>query len=263
MSVKVKMKGRIFLKLLRTRSLATIFISPSCSSRIHCHCYYQSNILESPILPATHFQAKDLSWASTSAINAAFKCVANPSGVNLVGTAKGTATSSVMIAPPQEGVTNAVQACRMCVYCVEEGKNLFPCCGLALCGASNGEVITDPKEAAEMDDDKKTCASKHVMKTLDCGHKGCNFQGEKCLTCENATAAKKEKKEAEEDIAVINSIMGKIKNHKIKSALKAIATDPEGKKRKRENEHIEELESNLKRARNACNACRCGRASYY
>ncbi|GFH46446.1 hypothetical protein CTEN210_02920 [Chaetoceros tenuissimus] len=147
----------------------------------------------------------------------------------------------------------------VCVYCVEESKYMFPCCGMTLCGAGK-----------YTDEDNSTCLSKHTMKTLPCGHDGCNFytgeaekDKDKCFTCEKTKAAKVDEEATENDVDIIQSIMAKIKSSKIKAALQGVLDDPEGKKRKREDDRVAELESNLKRARNACNACRCGRASYY
>lgn len=135
----------------------------------------------------------------------------------------------------------------MCIHCVDVGT--FKCCGQNLCG---GE-----------DEHEGSCTDKHIVKTLDCGHKGCNYHDGACLSCGNKKAAKVEKDAVKGDIAIIESVMDQIKSDKMKAALKSIVGDADGKKRKREVERVEELEFNLKRARNACSACRCGRASYY
>ena len=98
----------------------------------------------------------------------------------------------------------------MCSSC---GKEKFPCCGQVLCGVGVGIGLEDTY-----------CASKHIEKTLKCGHKGCNFQKEDdgCRTC-NIT----------EDIITIKSVMGRIKSKSIKSALESMIKDHEGNKRKR------------------------------
>ena len=130
----------------------------------------------------------------------------------------------------------------MCVYCKENGD--FTCCGLDLCGGEE-------------------CAEKHVKKKLDCGHEGCNFHNGGCLKCKMEKDAKVEKDAVKDDIDTVKSFLGKIKSNRVKAALESIIEDPEGKKRKRDDDRVQELEFNLKKARNACNACRCGRASYY
>jgi len=135
----------------------------------------------------------------------------------------------------------------MCIHCNDVGT--FKCCGQNLCG---GE-----------DEYEGSCTDKHIVKTLDCGHKGCNYHDGACLSCGNENAAKVEKDAVKGDIAIIESVMDQIKSDRMKAALKSIVGDADGKKRKREVERVEELEFNLKRARNACSACRCGRASYY
>ncbi|GFH46444.1 hypothetical protein CTEN210_02918 [Chaetoceros tenuissimus] len=197
-----------------------------------------------------------------------------------------------------------------CVYCVKKSKDMFPCCGMALCGAGTNEGSKD----------SSTCVSKHIMKTLPCGHKTCNFpldefeyeyedeedsvedvEGEsgkdveedsskeveedsgkdvegdsgKIVTgekekdkeiqiCYKCLRAKAEEEVRKEDVAVIESIMVKMKSSKIKSMLQDIVDDPEGKKRDHDNERFAELEFELSKARNAYVACRCdARLLYY
>ena len=173
--------------------------------------------------------------------------MANRLGVNGVIMQWEMAISSVKSVLPREIVMSVESPCVMCIYCVDVGT--FECCGKNLCG---GE-----------DKHKGSCTDKHVVKTLDCGHKGCNYHDGACLSCENEKATKVEKDAVKGDVAIIESIMDQIKSDSMKAALKSILGDTDGKKRKREVERVEELEFNLKRARNACSACRCGRASYY
>eukprot|EP00986_Skeletonema_menzelii_P000212 scaffold57_cov149-Skeletonema_menzelii.AAC.3 len=90
----------------------------------------------------------------------------------------------------------------------------FECCGQNLCG---GE-----------DEHEGSCTDRHIVEKLDCGHEGCNYYGGACLSYENEKASKE--------------------------ALKSMVGNVDGKKRKREIERVEELEFNLKRARNACSA---------
>ncbi|KAL7538943.1 hypothetical protein ACHAXR_009588 [Thalassiosira sp. AJA248-18] len=123
----------------------------------------------------------------------------------------------------------------MCIYCVEGSKGNFQCCGMELCGAKEDTA----------------CAERHVTKTLDCGHEGCNFHEGGCLPCETEKEAKAEKDAVTGDIGVIKSIMDKIKSKSVKAALESIVEDPAGKKRKRDKERVEKLEFSLKMARNA------------
>ena len=125
-----------------------------------------------------------------------------------------------------------------------DSEESYVCCDKRLCGADD-------------------CGGRHVAKKLSCGHDGCNFHGSDCLSCKSEKDAKVEKDAALTDIETIKSIMGKIKSEIVKAALGGIVGDPYGKKRKRDDERVDELEFSLKRARNACGACRCGRASYY
>ena len=106
----------------------------------------------------------------------------------------------------------------MCIHCVDLGT--FKCCGQNLCG---GE-----------DEHEGSCTDKHIVKTLDCGHKGCNYHGGACLSCENEKAAKVEKDAVKGDIAIIESFMDQIKSDKMKAALNSIVGDADGNKRKRE-----------------------------
>lgn len=77
------------------------------------------------------------------------------------------------------------------------------------------------------------------------------------------TRKTREKDAVTGDIGIIKSFLDKIKSKSVKATLESIVGDPAGKKRKRDGERIGELEFSLKKTRNACDACRCGRASYY
>ena len=127
----------------------------------------------------------------------------------------------------------------MCVYCLKGSKDQFPCCNMALCRGED-------------------CAEKHVVKTLDCGHKGCNFREDGgCLTCKKDKDTKSEKEAMAEDFKTIISILDKIKSKSIKEKLGNIIGDSENLKRKRLVERVEELEFSLKKARHICEACQC------
>jgi len=113
----------------------------------------------------------------------------------------------------------------LCFSCVKEE---FPCCGKILCG------VEDPSD--------ENCAGKHTEKTLQCGHKGCNFQKEDdgCRTCNITDEANVEKDAIAEDISTIKSVMGRVKSKSIQSALESMIKDHEGSKRKRLDEKEDE-----------------------
>ena len=93
----------------------------------------------------------------------------------------------------------------MCFSC---GEEKLPCCGQVLCLGKDRPY--------------RNCARKHTgVKTLKCGHKGCNFQKEDdgCRTCTITDEANVEQDAIAEDIVTIKSAMGRIKSKSIKSAL--------------------------------------------
>jgi hypothetical protein len=135
----------------------------------------------------------------------------------------------------------------ICVYCAESGE--FSCCSMMLCG---GE-----------DEGEDTCAGKHRVKTLKCGHDSCNYNDGDCKSCPKEAKEKNENDAVEMDKALIKSMIEKASSDSFKQHLQEFLNDPTNKKRKLEEGRVGELESSLKRARNACSACRCGRANYY
>eukprot|EP00751_Fragilariopsis_kerguelensis_P014820 CAMPEP_0170762596 /NCGR_PEP_ID=MMETSP0733-20121128/2856_1 /TAXON_ID=186038 /ORGANISM="Fragilariopsis kerguelensis, Strain L26-C5" /LENGTH=156 /DNA_ID=CAMNT_0011102791 /DNA_START=112 /DNA_END=584 /DNA_ORIENTATION=+ len=125
--------------------------------------------------------------------------------------------------PRQEA---AIDVMRLCVSLVS--KKNFPAVVKILCG------VEDPSD--------ENCAGKHTEKTLQCGHKGCNFQKEDdgCRTCNITDEANVEKDAIAEDISTIKSVMGRVKSKSIQSALESMIKDHEGSKRKRLDEKEDE-----------------------
>jgi hypothetical protein len=113
------------------------------------------------------------------------------------------------------------------------------------------------------DEGEDTCAGKHRVKTLKCGHDSCNYNDGDCKSCPKEAKEKNENDAIEKDKALIKSTIEKASSDSFKQHLQEFLNDPTNKKRKLEEGRVGELESSLKRARNACSACRCGRANYY
>ncbi len=63
--------------------------------------------------------------------------------------------------------------------CPKCALNKFYCCGngVILCGSYCPTYVND--------DEEESCASRHIVKTLPCGHMGCNYHESGCWTCMN------------------------------------------------------------------------------
>lgn len=154
-----------------------------------------------------------------------------------------------------------------CVYCVEESKKTFPCCGRITCGTGTYR------------DWEGSCYIHHNILEYECGHESCTIDYEvgeeegNCPACkddlsssdeessfnssddddedseaeEEAEAeAMAEEKARNEDVKLIKSMMVRINDSKVKTMLQDIVDDPEGKKRY---------------PQNTCGVCRCDRVS--
>ena len=66
------------------------------------------------------------------------------------------------------------QCCPKCVL------NKFYCCGdgVILCGSHCPTYVNE--------DEEESCASKHIVQILPCGHMGCNYHKSGCWTCTHA-----------------------------------------------------------------------------
>jgi len=137
----------------------------------------------------------------------------------------------------------------ICVYCVQVGK--LPCCGMVLCGGKDGG--------------ESTCASKHETSKLEeCGHETCNYNDTKtCLQCTKENKKKEENTDIKADKLLIKKLLQRLKSDKGKKLLQSFLSDPTSNKKRKREQNIQELELELKRARNACDACRCGHANCY
>jgi hypothetical protein len=121
----------------------------------------------------------------------------------------------------------------ICVYCVESGD--LSCCGMTLCGGKSGG--------------EETCAGKHKVKILKCGHKSCNYNDGNCKSCPEEAKENTENDDAiEKDKALIKLMIEKASTDGFKQYLQEYLKDPTNKKRKLEEERVGELESSLKRA---------------
>jgi hypothetical protein len=68
-----------------------------------------------------------------------------------------------------------------------------------------------------------TCAGKHKVKTLKCGHEGCNFNepddDEECLSCPKEAKEKDENDAIEKDKVLIKSMIEKASSDSFKQHL--------------------------------------------
>lgn len=139
-----------------------------------------------------------------------------------------------------------------CVYCVEESKKNFSCCGRITCGKGTDR------------DWEGSCFPHHNILTYECGHESCTIDYEEgdeegnCPACEDDLSnsdeesslnssddvdedseveeearaeANAEEKARKEDVKLIQSMMGRIKDSTVRAMLQDIVDDPEGKKR--------------------------------
>lgn len=96
--------------------------------------------------------------------------------------------------------------CGLCnaALCDECGKETWECCGLKICSKKDSCLADD-----------------HETEKLPCGHAGCSYRDEFCLTCSKLNEKRQEQDALEDDKPLIEKALATAKSKLVKGHLQA------------------------------------------